>query len=70
MVLAAHLLIALQQLQRLQLQIVKGQKLQLCLLLADIFIQLLQHGLPVLHDDNSVFYKLLLPQLATQSTDI
>ena len=69
MVLAAHLLIALQQLQRLQLQIVKGQKLQLRLLLADIFLQLLQHGLPVLHDQNGIFYKLLLPQLATQITD-
>ena len=61
MVLAAHLLIALQQLQRLQLQVVKGQKLQLRLLLTDIFLQLLQHGLPVLHDDDSVFYNLLLP---------
>ena len=70
MVLAAHLLIALQQLQRLQLQIVKGQKLQLRLLLADIFLQLLQHGLPVLHDGNSIFYKLLLSQLVAQITDI
>ena len=70
MVLAAHLLIALQKLQRLQLQIVKGPKLQLRLLLADIFLQLLQHSLPVLHDRNSIFYNLLLPQLAAQIADI